>query len=177
MEKNIVSQIELIDKYLDAIHNQEGTPNGALEEPINTKPVIEIILNPTNISTKETKVPLDMKLLQQRIDSVSVIKYYKDLKNERIRDEDVRLETDVDDVFTAVQASADNKPWPRLDKYSKKKKIQQFVDKLLEQSKIEDKLTVLEELYQMLETKKINKKTIDLDVSNDIVRLGDYSLF
>ena len=171
MDKNIAYQIELIDKYLDDIHSSAGSNTPLLEvQPIIIEKVVETVV------AKEPKVPLDMKMLQQRIDSVSVIKYYKDLKNERIRADDFKLETDVDEVFSAVQASGDNKPWPKLDTYTKKKKIQQFVDKLLELGKIEDKTTVLEELFQMLSSKKITKKTIEMDQSNCIHSLASYSL-
>ena len=171
MDKNIAYQIELIDKYLDDIHNSAGSNIPLLEvQPIILEKNVETVV------AKEPKVPLDMKMLQQRIDSVSVIKYYKDLKNERIRADDFKLETDVDEVFSAVQASSDNKPWPKLDTYTKKKKIQQFVDKLLELGKIEDKTTVLEELFQMLSSKKITKKTIEMDQSNCIQSLASYSL-
>ena len=167
MEKSISYQIELIEQYLGSIHAIESKIIDEIESIVP-----EVIVS----NSKEPKIPLDMKLLQQRIDSVSIIRYYKDLKNERLRDDNVKLENDIDDVFNAVQASAENKPWARLDMYTKKKKIESFVDKLIELNKVDDKQKVIDELNEMLQSKRISKKNIEFDSSNSIIRLAEYNL-
>ena len=73
MEKSISYQIELIEQYLGSIHAIESKIIDEIESIVP-----EVIVS----NSKEPKIPLDMKLLQQRIDSVSIIRYYKDLKNE-----------------------------------------------------------------------------------------------
>ena len=79
------------------------------------------------------KISMDMKILQNRIDSVSIIQYYRDLKNERIRtgntqaiymQDESKLKDDIDRMMDA-------KPWVRLDSFTKRKKITQFIETLV----------------------------------------------
>jgi len=164
MEKHI----ELIDQYLDLIHkNLDKLDNIDLNDDKK---------QPKILVEKDIKVPLDMKILQQRIDSVATIKYYKDLKNERLYDDNVKTEDNVEALYLAVQASNDMKPWPRLDKYSKKQKIRKFIDDLETMGLIENRSDVVNELNELLENKKITKKMIEFDNENNIIRLSKYNL-
>lgn len=126
------------------------------------------------------KVSMDMKILQNRIDSVSIIQYYRDLKNERIRtgntqaiymQDESKLKDDIDRMMDA-------KPWVRLDSFTKRKKITQFVETLVSTGivPIESKKSVADELLGLLETKKINNKNMILNAENNIIKLGTYSL-
>lgn len=126
------------------------------------------------------KVSMDMKILQNRIDSVSIIQYYRDLKNERIRtgntqaiymQDESKLKDDIDRMMDA-------KPWVRLDSFTKRKKITQFIETLVSTGivPIESKKSVADELFAMLENKKINNKNMALNAENNIIKLGSYSL-
>ena len=126
------------------------------------------------------KISMDMKILQNRIDSVSIIQYYRDLKNERIRtgntqaiymQDESKLKDDIDRMMDA-------KPWVRLDSFTKRKKITQFVDTLVSTDivPIESKKLIGDELFAMLENKKINNKNMALNAENNIIKLGAYSL-
>lgn len=126
------------------------------------------------------KVSMDMKILQNRIDSVSIIQYYRDLKNERIRtgntqaiymQDESKLKDDIDRMMDA-------KPWVRLDLFTKRKKIMQFVETLVSTGvvQIESKKSVGDELLVMLENKKINNKNMVLNAENNIIKLAGYSL-
>jgi hypothetical protein len=123
---------------------------------------------------------MDMKILQNRIDSVSIIQYYRDLKNERIRtgntqaiymQDESKLKDDIDRMMDA-------KPWVRLDSFTKRKKITQFIEMLVSTGivPIESKKSVSDELFTMLENKKINNKNMVLNAENNIIKLGSYSL-
>ena len=158
------NHIKLIDQYLDLVHQTKSIEHECI-------PKVEAIT-----TDKEMKIPLDMKILQQRIDSVAIIKYYKDLKNEKLRDDNFKLEENAEDIYLAVQASNDNKPWTKLDKYTKRQKIKEFVGKLFGEKMIEDKDKVELELLEHLENKKINKKNIEFDDGNKIITLMTYSL-
>jgi hypothetical protein len=126
------------------------------------------------------KISMDMKILQNRIDSVSIIQYYRDLKNERIRtgntqaiymQDESKLKDDIDRMMDA-------KPWVRLDTFTKRKKITQFIETLVSTGvvPIESKKSVGDELLVMLENKKINNKNMVLNAENNIIKLGSYSL-
>jgi hypothetical protein len=123
---------------------------------------------------------MDMKILQNRIDSVSIIQYYRDLKNERIRtgntqaiymQDESKLKDDIDRMMDA-------KPWVRLDSFTKRKKITQFIETLVSTGivPIESKKSVADELFTMLEHKKINNKNMVLNIENNIIKIGNYSL-
>lgn len=123
------------------------------------------------------KVSLDMKILQQRMDSVSIVKYYKDLKNDRLKsDKNIVYVQNEEDLFQEINDFNDNKPWPKLDNYTKKKKITDFVNKLIIENPVFNKEQISKELLLLLEEKKINKKNIELNDSNHIIKLGQYSL-
>ena len=126
------------------------------------------------------KVSMDMKILQNRIDSVSIIQYYRDLKNERIRtgntqaiymQDESKLKDDIDRMMDA-------KPWVRLDSFTKRKKITQFIETLVSTGvvSLDVKKSVADELFTMLENKKINNKNMALNAENNIIKLGSYSL-
>jgi hypothetical protein len=126
------------------------------------------------------KISMDMKILQNRIDSVSIIQYYRDLKNERIRtgntqaiymQDESKLKDDIDRMMDA-------KPWVRLDSFTKRKKITQFIETLVSTGivSLDVKKSVADELFTMLENKKINNKNMALNAENNIIKLGSYSL-
>lgn len=126
------------------------------------------------------KVSMDMKILQNRIDSVSIIQYYRDLKNERIRtgntqaiymQDESKLKDDIDRMMDA-------KPWVRLDSFTKRKKITQFIETLVSTGivSLDVKKSVADELFAMLENKKINNKNMALNAENNIIKLGSYSV-
>jgi hypothetical protein len=143
-------------------------------------PVPVTSLAPSVPLQNHDKVSMDMKILQNRIDSVSIIQYYRDLKNERIRtgntqaiymQDESKLKDDIDRMMDA-------KPWVRLDSFTKRKKITQFIETLVSTGVvlIESKKSVGEELFAMLESKKINNKNMALNAENNIIKLGNYSL-
>jgi len=135
---------------------------------------------PVTPAQNHDKVSMDMKILQNRIDSVSIIQYYRDLKNERIRtgntqaiymQDESKLKDDIDRMMDA-------KPWVRLDSFTKRKKITQFIETLVSTGVVqaESKKSVGDELFAMLENKKINNKNMALNAENNIIKLGNYSL-
>ena len=104
-------QLEEIKNYIETLHNKEESKQNAVIEPI-IKPKFN-----------EDKMTLDMKILQNRIDSVCIVQYYRDLKNERIRatnavyvDDESAFKDKMDDIM-------ESKPWTKLDKFIKNKKI------------------------------------------------------
>lgn len=152
----MMNEILIIEQYLNTIHDHT------------------ILKKPHSIEIKEinNKVPLDMKILQNRLDSASVVKYYKDLKNDRIKvDKKIEFADSIDDIEKRLAEVQDNKPWVKLDRYTKMQKIQKFVNSLT----LEDKKSVLAELIKMLDEKRIHKKNMELDENNNIVRIGNYN--
>jgi hypothetical protein len=148
-------------------------------------PIVQIIEQTLIFPPEETnkqmdvdKTTLDMKILKNRMDSVSIIKYYKDLKNNRIKTNEnisyVDTEKDINDIMNKTNHE---KPWGRSDTYTKKKKIDVFILKYLELHKNEDIDIIKNELYELLENKKISKKNIEFDTDNNITKLSHYSLF
>jgi len=126
------------------------------------------------------KVSMDMKILQNRIDSVSIIQYYRDLKNERIRTDNTQAiyMQDESKLKDDIDRMMDAKPWVRLDSFTKRKKITQFIETLVSTGviPIESKKSMTDELFTMLENKKINNKNMILNAENNIIKLGSYSL-
>jgi hypothetical protein len=147
----------------------------------NIQPMtVQAVIAPAAPPQNNDKVSMDMKILQNRIDSVSIIQYYRDLKNERIRtgntqaiymQDESKLKDDIDRMMDA-------KPWVRLDSFTKRKKITQFVETLISTGiiQIDTKKSVIDELFGLLETKKINNKNMILNAENNIIKLGTYSL-
>ena len=147
----------------------------------NIQPMtVQAVIAPAAPPQNNDKVSMDMKILQNRIDSVSIIQYYRDLKNERIRtgntqaiymQDESKLKDDIDRMMDA-------KPWVRLDSFTKRKKITQFVETLISTGiiPIDSKKSVSDELFGLLETKKINNKNMILNAENNIIKLGTYSL-
>lgn len=141
---------------------------------------VQAVITPAAPPQNNDKISMDMKILQNRIDSVSIIQYYRDLKNERIRtgntqaiymQDESKLKDDIDRMMDA-------KPWVRLDSFTKRKKITQFVETLISTGiiPIDLKKSVSDELFGLLETKKINNKNMILNAENNIIKLGTYSL-
>ena len=156
-------QLEEIKNYIETLHNKEDS----VIENVTVKPKFN-----------DDKMTLDMKILHNRIDSVCIVQYYRDLKNESIKatnavyiDDESAFKDKMDDIM-------ESKPWTKLDKFIKKKKITYFVNKLVETLVItqEMKAEVLNKLINMLELKQITKKNIDFDSSNQIIRLDEYKL-
>jgi len=159
-----------------------------LEETHKSIPLIEIPVIEEQIFIKEInkeankeidleRTTLDMKILKNRMDSVSIIKYYKDLKNNRIKANEnisyIDTEKDINDI---INKTNHDKPWGKADNYTKKKKIEVFMQKCIEMHKIETIETIKNELNELFENKKISKKNIEFDTNNNIIRLGNYSL-
>ena len=164
MEDNIKS----IETYLDEVNKDKPLyiPEIVIDESIKKQPIINI-----------ESTTLDMKILRNRMDSVSITQYYKDLKNNRIKTNEnityVETEKDINDI---INKSNHDKPWSKADNYTKLKKIEAFVKKLLENKKIDTYNAVENELKVMLLEKKISKKNIAFDDANNIVKMGDYIL-
>lgn len=162
---NYINSIEI---YLDDVNKDKPTfiAEINIEETPKNKPVVNI-----------ESTTLDMKILRNRIDSVSIMQYYKDLKNNRIKTNEnisyVETEKDINDI---INKSNHDKPWNKADNYTKLKKIEAFVKKLLDNKKIDSYSIVENELKLMLLEKKISKKNITFDEDNNIVKMGDYIL-
>ena len=160
--------IKSIEDYLDEVNKGKPPfiPDIVIDDTPKDKPIIDI-----------EATTLDMKILKNRMDSVSIIQYYKDLKNNRIKTNEnityVETEKDINDI---INKSNHDKPWNKSDNYTKLKKIEAFVKKLLENKKIDSYNTVENELKLMLLEKKISKKNIAFDDDNNIVKLGDFIL-
>ena len=148
-------------------------------QPIPVQSVAVAAAAPAPVQNHD-KVSMDMKILQNRIDSVSIIQYYRDLKNERIRtgntqaiymQDESKLKDDIDRMMDA-------KPWVRLDTFTKRKKITQFIETLVSTGivSLDVKKSVADELFAMLENKKINNKNMALNAENNIIKLGSYSV-
>ena len=160
--------IKSIETYLDEI-NKDKPPF-----------IPEIVIDDSHKKTPITNIDettLDMKILRNRMDSVCIIQYYKDLKNNRIKTNEnvtyVETEKDINDI---INKSNHDKPWNKADNYTKLKKIEAFVKKLLENKKIDSYATIENELKQMLLEKKISKKNIAFDDQNNIIKMGEYVL-
>ena len=165
--------IRSIEQYLDETNKDKIYDE--IDVEYVTKPIIED--NKPVLEIDIEKTTLDMKILKNRMDSVSIIKYYKDLKNNRIKPNEnvayVDTEKDINDI---INKTNHDKPWAKADNYTKRKKIESFIDKLLVLGKIENIDIVKSELKDLLENKKISKKNIEFDFNNNIIKLGNYSL-
>jgi hypothetical protein len=152
-----------IENYVDSLHMEK-----VVIEPIVTK-----------IYSNSINEPLEIKILKQRMDSVNVIKYYKDLKNNRIKAEpNSEILNSVEEMNDFIVNNMNKKPWPKMDKFTKNKKIELFVDKLVKNGKISEleRKIVVTELKTLLDNKKINTKNLELDDNNDIIKLDKYTL-
>ena len=159
------NDISWIVQYIDSLHKESSIIS--LEKPVESKKK-EINLE---------KVSLDMKILQQRMDSVSIVKYYKDLKNERLKlTNNITYVDNEEELFLKMNEINDNKPWPKLDNYTKKKKISNFIERLIIKDTSLNKIELEKELFKMLEDKKITKNTIQFDEHNNIITLGQYTM-
>jgi hypothetical protein len=155
------SDIDWIEQYINSLHSN------------NVEPITQKVKKEINVE----KISLDMKLLQQRMDSVNIIKYYKDLKNDRLKlDNHIVHVQNEEDLFKEMNMANDNKPWPKLDNYTKRKKILDFCDKLINKRLDLDKKEITAEILKMLEDKKITKKNIEFDEQNNIITLGKYTI-
>lgn len=164
MENHIIS----IENFLDEVNK---------DKPLYVPDIIYSEPKKTKVDDNLEKTTLDMKILRNRMDSVSIIQYYKDLKNNRIKTNEsiiyVETEKDINDI---INKSYHDKPWNKSDNYTKIKKIELFVKKLLENNKIESYDNTLQDIKTMLLEKKITKKNIVFDNDNNIVKIGDYIL-
>jgi hypothetical protein len=158
-------EINEIKDYIETLHNKDSQDK-VITEPIN-KPKFN-----------DDKMTLDMKILQNRIDSVCIVQYYRDLKNERIKATNAVYVQDESAFKDKMDDIMESKPWAKLDKFIKKKKITYFVNKLLETGIItnENKVDIQNRLINMLEMKQITKKNIEFDLNNQIIRLDEYKL-
>jgi hypothetical protein len=162
---NYINSIEI---YLDGVNKDKPAyiSEIIIEDTTKNKPIVNV-----------EATSLDMKILRNRIDSVSIMQYYKDLKNNRIKTNEnityVETEKDINDI---INKSNHDKPWNKADNYTKLKKIEAFVKKLLDNKKIDSYNTVENELKLMLVEKKITKKNITFDDNNNIIKMGDYIL-
>jgi hypothetical protein len=162
MDKDII----WITQYVNSLHEN----GNHLEQNNDVEKLVKKEIN-------NEKVPLDMKILQQRMDSVSTMKYYKDLKNDRLKyDQNISYVKNEEDLFKEINNFYDNKPWSKSDTYTKKKKIMKFVDTFILQNQDVNKEQITKELLELLEQKKINKKNIEFDDANDIIRLDKYNI-
>jgi hypothetical protein len=158
------SDIDWIEQYINGLHSNNVEPIRPTDEKVKKEINVE-------------KISLDMKILQQRIDSVSIIKYYKDLKNDRLKsDNNIVYVQNEEDLFKEMNMANDNKPWSKLDNYTKKKKILDFLEKLITKEVDLDKKEINVELFKMLDDKKITKKNIEFDEHNNIITLGKYTI-
>jgi len=162
MDKDII----WITQYVNSLHDN----GNHLEQTNDVEKLVKKEIN-------NEKVPLDMKILQQRMDSVSTMKYYKDLKNDRLKyDQNITYVKNEEDLFTEINNFYDNKPWSKSDTYTKKKKIMKFAETFILQNQDVNKEQLTKELLELLEQKKINKKNIEFDDCNDIIRLDKYNI-
>jgi hypothetical protein len=163
------TDINWIETYINSLHS---------EEPKTNQPNAEATVQPstTESSSSTTKISLDVSILQQRMDSVSVVKYYKDLKNDRLKlNERIKIMDD-EQLFQDMQAHDNSKPWNKQDKYTKIKRMNEFIEKLIQNDAVLDKKIIYAELIDLLENKKINKNNTVFDPNNNIIKMGSYSL-
>ena len=106
---------------------------------------------------------LKKKFYNQKIFNVNNIK--EGLEGEIIFFNDIKYEKDINDIMNKTNH---DKPWGRSDTYTKKKTIDVFILKYLETHKNEDIDIIKNELYELLENKKISKKNIEFDTDNNI---------
>ena len=162
------TDINWIETYINSLHSEEPKTN----QP----PHAEAQIQPSTTESSTTKISLDVSILQQRMDSVSVIKYYKDLKNDRLKlNEKIKIMDD-EQLFQDMQAHDNSKPWNKQDKYTKIKRINEFIEKLIQNDAVLDKKIIYAELIDLLENKKINKNNTVFDPNNNITKMGNYSL-
>lgn len=161
------TDINWIETYINSLHS---------EEPKTNQPNAEATVKPFTTESSTTKISLDVSILQQRMDSVSVIKYYKDLKNDRLKlNEKIKIMDD-EQLFQDMQAHDNSKPWNKQDKYTKIKRMNEFIEKLIQNDALLDKKIIYAELIDLLENKKINKNNTVFDPNNNIIKMGNYSL-
>jgi hypothetical protein len=160
--------IKTIESYLDEVNKDKPVyvPEIVIVEVPQNKPVVDI-----------EATTLDMKILRNRMDSVSIMQYYRDLKNNRVKTNEnisyVDTEKDINDL---INKSNHDKPWGKADNYTKLKKIEAFGKKLFDAKKIDSLSEVDAELKLMLLEKKISKKNIAFDDDNNITQMGEYML-
>lgn len=163
------TDINWIETYIDGLHTEEPKTNQPNAEATTVQPSM-------TESSSATKISLDVSILQQRMDSVSVVKYYKDLKNDRLKlNERVKIMDD-EQLFQDMQAHDNSKPWNKQDKYTKIKRMNEFIEKLIQNDAVLDKKKIYAELIDLLENKKINKNNTIFDSNNNIIKMGSYSL-
>ena len=164
MEKEITD----IETFLKQLHGD--SPVSSKVEPPPTQPK----------KNDDTKIPLDMRLLQNRIDSVSLIKYYKDLKNDRIRIENnVKYMNDTDTLMTEIAEHETALPWKRADKYTRRRRITEFAKAFgrTQQYSATDIKKLSLQLLELFDTKRLALKDIALDEQGvNIVSILEYRI-
>jgi len=160
--------IKSIETYLDEVNK---------DKPLYVPEIVVVDIPKIKTVVDIESTTLDMKILRNRMDSVSIMQYYRDLKNNRVKTNEnisyVDTEKDINDI---INKSNHDKPWGKADNYTKLKKIEAFVKKMFDTKKIESYSATETELKLMLLEKKISKKNIAFDDDNNIVKLGDYML-
>lgn len=166
-----------MDKEVVAIETFLGTLHGETRKESETpKPIVV----PETAKPSETKVPLDMRLLQNRIDSVSVMKYYKDLKNDRIRiEKNVKYMKDTDSLMTEITEHELILPWKRADKYTRRRRIAEFAKTYGRENHYSatDTKSLSSQLLELFDTKKLALKNMTFDEQGvNIVSILEYRI-
>ena len=160
MDKDLI----WIEQYVNGLHTTTAEPTIVPEEVVVVKKEVDL-----------GKVSLDLSILQQRMDSVSIMKYYKDLKNDRLKtNANISYIQSEEELFNKMNEFNDNMSINILEK--ELKKINQFIEKMLLNDTSLDRKIITDECFEMLVNKKISKKTIEFDGNNDISTLGKYSI-
>ena len=172
-------EIAAIETFLVTLHSSPDVPKESsvpLRKDPETKHLKESEIQ--NQPVPETKVPLDMRLLQNRIDSVGVMKYYKDLKNDRIRTEkNVKYVRDTDTLMTEITEHELILPWKRADKYTRRRRIAEFAKTYGRENHYSatDIKNLSSQLLELFDTKKLALKNIAFDEQGvNIVSILEY---
>lgn len=108
------------------------------------------------------------------INTIQYIEYKKGLKKKQrvISKKECVTYNNTDDMMAALAENQYKKQWSRLDVYSKKNKISEYIQKEVENGNIEESIMkeCIAHLFRLIEQKKINKKgNIEYDPEKGII--------
>ena len=108
------------------------------------------------------------------INTIQYIEYKKGLKKKTriISQKELVTYDNPNDIMSILSDSQYKKQWSRLDVYSKKNKISEYIEKEVKKGNLNQELMkeYIAHLFRLIEQKKLNKKgNIEYDADNGII--------
>lgn len=116
----------------------------------------DILNNTNNIRHNENKKQLNEFNWKMRVKN-----YREKIHNEKIgrSKKPTKVINSINDIQAIMEKKNKNKKWGRLDLYTKKEKVREYIQTLYNNNLISDTETEIDFLFNELRNKKINKKS------------------